>query len=179
VFDALILEAPAFGLHEDSVKWYHILGAKLLNWILPDFKLGRGNNSFVSRNKDVCDEVDRLEPEFGDNGGMMAHTAYQMLEVQTKLMTELNQIQVKTLICHGTNDRVCSFQGSEQAHNQMPNSQLKLYESAYHCLHDELPETTHAYLIEVFFGWMRATSSVNWLDNTGKYAVSVTFSQGK
>merc|ERR1711917_18314 len=34
----------------------------------------------------------KVYPEYGDNGGMMVRTAYHMLEVQTKLMTELNQI---------------------------------------------------------------------------------------
>ena len=79
----------------------------------------------------------------------MARTAYHMLEVQNKLMTELNQIQVKTLICQGTDDRICSVKGSRYGHNQMPNSKLKTYDGAYHCLHDELPETTDAFLSDV------------------------------
>ena len=66
---------------------------------------------------------------------------YHMLQVQTKLMTELNQIQVKTLICQGTDDKFCSVEGTKHGHSLMPNSQLKLYEDAYHCLHDDLPET--------------------------------------
>ena len=125
------------------------MGAKILNWIAPNVKLGRGDASFVSRNKDICDECDKFYPEYGDNGGMMVRTAYHMLQVQTKLMTELDQIKVKTLICQGTDDKFCSVEGSKQGSIQMPNSQLKLYECAYHCLHDELPETTDAYLNDV------------------------------
>ena len=147
--DALILEAPAFKIHEASAKWYLVLGAKILSRIAPEFKLGEGDVDFISRNKDVNAECKRLEPEYGDNGGMMARTAMHMLNVQTKLMTEINQIKVKTLICQGTDDRLCSFEGSKQAHNQMPNSQMKIYEGAYHCLHDELPETTEAFLNDV------------------------------
>ena len=148
--DALILEAPALKIHEASAKWYHILGAKILNRIAPEFKIKSDDDgSFVSRNKDVCDEFERLEPEYGDNGGMMARTAYHMLQVQTKLITELNQIKVKTLICQGTGDRICSVEGSKHGHNQMPNSKLKTYQGAYHCLHDELPETTDAFLSDV------------------------------
>ena len=79
----------------------------------------------------------------------MVRTAYHILEVQTKLMTELNQIEVKTLICQGTDDRLCSVEGTKHGHNQMPNSHLKIYEGAYHCLHDELPETTDAFLNDV------------------------------
>ena len=147
--DGLIFEAPSFKLHEASVKWYHILGAKILNRIAPEFKLGGGDVNLVSRYKDVCNEFDRLEPEYGDNGGMMARTAYHMLEVQKKLMTVLNQIQVNTLFCHGTDDRICSIEGSRHGHNQMTNSKLKTYDGAYHCLHDELPETTDAFLSDV------------------------------
>ena len=147
--DALILEAPAFKIHEASAKWYLVLGAKILSRIAPEFKLGEGDVNFISRNKDVNAECKRLEPEYGDNGGMMARTAMHMLNVQTKLMTEINQITVKTLICQGTDDRLCSFEGSKQAHNQMPNSQMKIYNGAYHCLHDELPETTEAFLNDV------------------------------
>lgn len=136
-------------VHEATAKWYHILGAKMLNRIAPEFKLGRSNARLVSRNKDVCDECERLYPEYGDNGGAIVRTAYHMFEVQAKLMTELNQIEVKTLICQGTDDRVCSVEGAKHGHNQMPNSQLKLYEGAYHALHDELPETTDAFLNDV------------------------------
>ena len=147
--DGLILEAPAFKIHEASAKWYLVLAGKILNRIAPEFKLAGGDVNFVSRDKDVCAECERLEPEYGDNGGMMARTAIHMLNVQTKLVTELNQIRVKTLVCQGTDDRLCSVEGSKQAHSQMPNSQIKLYEGAYHCLHDELPETTDAFLNDV------------------------------
>ena len=38
----------------------------MLNRIAPEFKLGRCDVSFVSRNKDICDECERLYPEYGD-----------------------------------------------------------------------------------------------------------------
>ena len=147
--DALILSAPAFKIHETSAKWYLVLAAKILNWVAPEFKIGDRGITFISRDKDVCAEFDRLDSEYGDNGGMMARTAIHMLNVQTKLMTEMNQIEVKTLVCQGTDDRLCSAEGSKQAHSQMPNSEIKIYEGAYHCLFGELPETTDAFLNDV------------------------------
>ena len=71
---------------------------------------------------------------------MMAGVAVHMMAVQDKLMAEMNQVQVQTLICSGTDDRLTAVSGSEYAHSQIQNSKLKLYQGAYHVLHDELPE---------------------------------------
>lgn len=38
---------------------------------------------------------------------------------------------------------------TKHGHNQMPNSQLKIYEDANHALHAELPETTDSFLNDV------------------------------
>jgi len=79
----------------------------------------------------------------------MAGIAVHMMSVQDKLMTQMNQIQVRTLICSGTEDRLTAVSGSEYAHSQIQNSKLKKYNGAYHCLHDELPETTDAFMKDV------------------------------
>jgi len=64
--DGLILEAPAFKLHEATAKWYIILGAKILNWIAPKTKVGGVEFDYISRNIDVNKEKERLYPEYGD-----------------------------------------------------------------------------------------------------------------
>lgn len=147
--DGLILEAPAFKIHEATAKWYIILGAKLLNSIAPKTKVGGVEFHNISRNIDVNKEKERLYPEYGDCGGMMAGTAVHMMAVQDKLMAQMNQIQVKTLICTGTDDKLTAFSGSEYAHSQFQNSEFKAYQGAYHALHDELPETTEAFMKDV------------------------------
>jgi len=147
--DGLILEAPAFKLHEATAAWYIVLGAKLLSAIAPKTKVGKVEFPFISRNIDVNKEKERLSPEYGDCGGMMASVAAHMMRVQDKLMPELSQIQVPTLICSGTDDKLTAVSGSEYAHSQIQNSKLKLYQGAYHALHDELPETTEEFMKDV------------------------------
>ena len=94
----------------------------------------------------------------------MASTAVHTMAVQDKLIEEVHQIEVQTLICAGTDDKICSTQGynkvlsrtflkcvsvTEYAHSQMPNSTWKLYEGAYHNLCEELPETVEAHFSDV------------------------------
>ena len=42
----------------------------------------------------------------------MAGIAVHMMSVQDKLMTQMNQIQVRTLICSGTEDRLTAVSGN-------------------------------------------------------------------
>ena len=46
----------------------------------------------------------------------MAGVAVHMMAVQDKLMAEMNQIQVQTLICSGTEDRLTAVSGNLGVH---------------------------------------------------------------
>lgn len=139
-----------------------------MNWIAPTTKVGAPNYEFISRDEAANEKSKIMAAEYGDNGGIMACTAVHMMEVQDKLIEEVNQIEVQTLICAGTDDRMCSTKGSrynitalyhelfpkpisatEHAHSQMSKSTLKLYDGAYHNLCEELPETVEAHFDDV------------------------------
>ena len=45
---------------------------------------------------------------------MMAYVAVHIMGVQNKLMDEIDQIVVPTLICVGTGDKFCSIEGTQQ-----------------------------------------------------------------
>ena len=49
----------------------------------------------------------------------MAGIAVHMMSVQDKLMTQINQIQVQTLICSGTDDKVTAVSGKINARLNM------------------------------------------------------------
>ena len=46
----------------------------------------------------------------------MAGRAVHMMAVQDQLMVEMNQIQVQTLICSGTDDRLTAVSGNLGVH---------------------------------------------------------------
>ena len=96
-------------------------------------------------------------------GGCTAGFAVHMINTQNDVLSRLDQIKVKALIATGTHDILTAESGifkvkfhfftkksgSRQAHAKMSNSTLKIYQGAYHALHDELDETTAEYIDDV------------------------------
>lgn len=100
-------------------------GAKLLNWIAPTTKVcSIVQFEYISRNNAFNEKKKKLYPDYGDNGGMMAYMAVHGIAVQEKLIDELHQIEVKTLICAGTDDKINSTEGNC---NSKLNSNQKNY----------------------------------------------------
>ena len=91
--------------------FYLFLGAKLLNWISPTTKVASIQFENISRNHEANEKKKKLFAEYGDNGGMMAFAAVHMMAVQEKIMVDLHEIQVQTLICAGTDDKMISIRG--------------------------------------------------------------------
>lgn len=149
LMDGLILEAAAFQIHPKTGKWYLILGAKILNWIMPSIKVGGLEFWSISRKTSVCDKKEEIYPLYGDVGGCTAGFAVHMINTQNDVLSRLDQIKVKALIATGTHDILTAESGSRQAHAKMSNSTLKIYQGAYHALHDELDETTAEYIDDV------------------------------
>ena len=85
----------------------------------------------------------------GDNGGCTAAMVVQIINLQQKVLTSIDQIKKPSLICTGTCDTITAPSGSYLVHQKIENSILKEYEGAYHALHDELDETTEQYLTDV------------------------------
>ena len=85
----------------------------MLNWIAPTTKFGAPRNWYElnSRNGEAVEKSKSMASEYGDNGGMMASTAVHMMAVQEKIIDEIHEIEVQTLMCAGTEDKVCSTQG--------------------------------------------------------------------
>ena len=144
--DCLILESAAIQLHPDAAKPHIVLAAKILAKILPSLKVGKAKNSDLSRNSAVCQAKEALSSEFGDNGGATARTAVAMINAQRKVRPKLNKITCPTFIATGSDDRMADPNGSTLAASAIQISTLKVYDGAYHVLHDELVETTAEFL---------------------------------
>ena len=91
----------------------------MLNWIAPTTKLGAPSNWYelISRNDAAVEKSKSMASEYGDNGGMMASTAVHFMAVQEKIIDEIHEIEVQTLICAGTDDKVCSTKGTPYINN--------------------------------------------------------------
>ena len=82
-----------------------------MSWISPTTKVGDASISYISRNEETVEKKKKLYAEYGSNSGLMASVLVHMMTVQDKLMTEFDQIEVRTLICAGTDDRLSSLSG--------------------------------------------------------------------
>ena len=86
-------------------------GAQILSWISPTTRVGAASFAYISRNEETVVKKKNLYSEYGSNSGLMACAAVHMMTIQDKLMTEFDQIKVRTLICAGTDDRLSSLSG--------------------------------------------------------------------
>ena len=82
-----------------------------MNWISPTTRVGDASFADISRNEETVERKKKLFAEYGSISGMMAYVLVHMMTVQDKLMTEFDQIEVRTLICAGTDDRLSSLSG--------------------------------------------------------------------
>ena len=82
-----------------------------MSWISPTTRVGDAAFAYISRNEEAVEKKKRLYSEYDSNNGMMACVAVHMMAVQDKLMTEFDQIEVQTIICAGTDDRLSSLSG--------------------------------------------------------------------
>jgi len=64
------------------------------------------------------------------------------------VVKRLSEIDVPTLIIHGTEDRILSKQYAELLHRNIKNSTIRLVEGSGHCPHLEKPEEFNKTLIE-------------------------------
>ena len=85
----------------------------------------------------------------GDNGGCTANMVVQMIGEQQEFWWLIKLIKKPTLICTGTCDKISAPSGSYLAHEKIENSILKVYEGAFHLLHDELDDTTEQYITDL------------------------------
>jgi pimeloyl-ACP methyl ester carboxylesterase len=59
----------------------------------------------------------------------------------TDLREDLKKIKIPTLILHGTQDKICSYELAEQMHKSIANSTLVPFEKSGHALFiEELPK---------------------------------------
>ena len=82
-----------------------------MNWISPTTRVGDASFAYISRNEETVEKKKKLHAEYGSISGLMACVLVHMMTVQDKLMTEFDQIEVRTLICAGTDDRLSSLSG--------------------------------------------------------------------
>ena len=53
LMDGIIFSAAAFEIHPDTAQWWKVLGAKVLNWIMPNLKVGGVSFDGLSRKESV------------------------------------------------------------------------------------------------------------------------------
>jgi acylglycerol lipase len=132
---ALILTDPYFKLAFDPPGWKVTL-AKLVSGLIPGLTQATGlEQAAISRDQAVVDAYkndplvhDKITSAFF----IHVHPAGQYAIDHAK------ELQVKTLVMHGTADRLTSAEGSKEFANNNPQMvELKLWEGLYHEIHNE------------------------------------------
>lgn len=136
--NGVIIEAPAFGLDDPPMALKVALG-RLFAPIIPTLTVDNEvDPEDISR---IPKEVERYRKD------PMVHRRISLLTAKTlfdyqEWLKESTSIpsSVPLLLCHGTADRITSPSCSEMVFKkiQCPDKSLKLYQDAYHSLHNDI-----------------------------------------
>ncbi len=125
--------------------------ASVLNHIMPGFVQSSGlNPDFLSHDQDVVTRY-KNDPLVHDK---ISVSLFNIAVKAAKFTLENSSgLNVRTLLLHGSDDKICSPEGSREFAAKSDKADLKIFEGGYHELHNE------PFRIEVFNHIMK------WLDN--------------
>ncbi|MFH2095597.1 MAG: alpha/beta hydrolase, partial [Bacteroidota bacterium] len=122
----LAFEPPAFKLFM----------AKLVRKILPGLLQSTGlKTKDLTKNNSV---VDKYENDELVHGKISVNMFFEMYQAGYRVLDNAEKIKCPVLLMHGTEDGICSWQGSsELASKAKGNITFKTWEGLYHELHNE------------------------------------------
>jgi acylglycerol lipase len=139
-----VVESPFIGFHvEETPSPVTVFMGRLAGRVLPHFHLTHKiPPSYLSRDKEVVKalEADKLLHNTGTLEGLAGVLDRTMALSSGE--TKLNPSVKRILLCHGSADRVASFDKSkdwfEKRTDMVPDKTFKTYDGAYHQLHADI-----------------------------------------
>jgi acylglycerol lipase len=129
-----IVTSPWLRLSFEPEKSKLIL-ASVMRVILPALKLPSGLTlEDLCHDKTVVEEYRNDPLVHGKISVSLFHNAMKAAEYSLKHASEL---KVRTLLLHGSDDKICSPEGSREFAGKSNNVELKIWEGGFHELHNE------------------------------------------
>jgi alpha-beta hydrolase superfamily lysophospholipase len=131
----IVATSPYLKLAFQPPKWKMILGKVMLKMI-PSVTMSSGlNPQHISRidrevEKYIADPLvhDRVSPMY----------SFPIMAAGEWAVDNAHNLRTKTLLCHGTGDKIIDYTATEKFHNNSNNTQLHLIEDGYHELHKDV-----------------------------------------
>ncbi|KAG5837847.1 hypothetical protein ANANG_G00217370 [Anguilla anguilla] len=148
-FAGVVLIAPLVQMSPESVSPVKVFMAKILNHVMPSLTLGSIESKWISRDPKEVEAYDRDELNY--HGGIRVSFGMQLLAATQQIERALPAITWPFFILHGDADKLCDIRGSRlmMENAKSTDKKMKVYEGAYHALHNDLPETAESVLQEV------------------------------
>lgn len=143
-----VVTAPALKVQTNLLK---VLCGQLMNILCPGFSMPSGINSrSLSREKQVSDDYDR-DPL--NHSLLSARLGMSLIRSGQWAIGNAHKLRSPVLLMHGTEDRVCFPQGSEEFATRAGKlCQLKLWPGLLHELHNE-PE--YLQVLQYVVAWLQ------------------------
>jgi len=134
-FKAIVASAPLLKLAFEPPAFKIFLG-KMMKNIYPGFSQENEiNPNHISRDPA---EVEKYKKDTLNHNRITAETAMGLLSWGDYALAHASELDIPTLLIHGSSDQLTSHQGTIQFHEKSKrNSEIILYEGLYHELHNE------------------------------------------
>jgi acylglycerol lipase len=135
-FTGLVLTSPLI-LSAGAIPAPLVAVANVLGKVAPGLRTISLEGDAISRDADVRADYDSDPLNF--RGKLTAGTGRQLNLAMAAALADAGRISCPTLIMHGTADRLCAAEGSQQLFDQISSTDktLELWPDAYHELHHE------------------------------------------
>jgi alpha-beta hydrolase superfamily lysophospholipase len=109
--------------------------ASILKYLLPSLIQPSGlNTSHLSHNKAVVEKYNSDPLVHSKISVSLFHAA---MGAATYSLSHASDLRIPTLLLHGSNDQICSPEGSREFASKSDKVELKIWEGGYHELHNE------------------------------------------
>ncbi|WP_093979803.1 alpha/beta hydrolase [Arenibacter algicola] len=145
----IVATSPYLKLAFAPPKWKMILG-KLMLKIIPSITMSSGlNPQHISR---IDQEVEKYiaDPLVHDRVSPMY--SFPIMEAGEWAIQNADKLRTKTLILHGTGDKIIDYRATEKLHNNSNSTELHLIEGGYHELHKDVGSKNTLDMIGI---WLR------------------------
>lgn len=131
-----VLSSPMLKLAFEPPAW-KLFAGKIMRNIYPSFQESTGLEAAgISRDKEAVEKYIN-DPLVHDK--ITINFSLPFFEAGDWAIDNAKNLTIKTLLIHGTGDRITSYKGSEQfAKNAGDKAQIQLYEGGYHELHNDI-----------------------------------------
>lgn len=109
--------------------------ASIVNHIMPGLQQPAGLKAeHLAHDKNIVEKY-RTDPD--NHGKISVGLFINSLRAATEILQNASSLSVPLLLMHGTDDQICSPEGSREFASKTGKAELKLWEGGFHELHNE------------------------------------------